>query len=814
MLNSSLRRFTTLATILFIAQVSCKRSAFADAPPPRLAIVDPPGGKIGSSVVVHVSGVGLEGLTALRCDEPRIRTTALGDGRFTLQIPDDVPPGLYDLRTLGANGLSSPRSFFVSPRDTLREAEPKGAGEPPQAVKLDVSICGRIEPAGDVDEFRFHARAGQRVVIECWAERLDSKLRAVLELEDERGRRVASSQGYAGLDPLIDVRVPADGDYVVRIFDLTYTGSPEHAYRLDIDTGPRVEFAWPNVVERDKTTRVTLFGRNLVRDGGTTEPPLLDQVEVDVTPPVIGSSFLPRAFARLPRFAVEEFPVDFPGSPLPVLLGTTDVSVLRDNGTNHQPASAQELPWPCEVAGRLEAGDEKDWYLLRARRGDVAWLELFGERIGAPVDLDLAVLDALQKRELLHLTDCLEDPRDGGIATSHSDPSGRWVAPATGDYLILVRNVIGGASRDPRRIYRLSVRREEADFQLLAIPGGGREPGGWNVPRGGRALIELVALRRRGLSQPIRVTASGLPDGFESPDVWFGPDVDRVPMIVSSSRDARFEPRDLTLTGRADLGGVAVTRLARGAAVLSIGPPTASARLTSRITAALGPEPLCVVTATPSRTEVSQGTVIDVQVQVDVAQEWKAGPVALTGIGIPADRSDHVTPYPSDRSKLWFSIQVPERLPAGPYTFAIRADSVLTTPGDKPGEKPKTRAITAYSNALSIEVSPGAFDLWVDPKTPRRIKRGEVVQLTYRAFRRNGFIGKIRAELHAPEGVSGLRARGVTFVGQTDTGVIQIAASDDAPLGRQPTLRLEALGTVEDEPIHHVGCFIDMEIIP
>jgi hypothetical protein len=158
-------------------------------------------------------------------------------------------------------------------------------------------------------------------------------------------------------------------------------------------------------------------------------------------------------------------------------------------------------------------------------------------------------------------------------------------------------------------------------------------------------------------------------------------------------------------------------------------------------------------------------------------------------------------------------MQVPERLPPGPYTFAIRADSVLTAPADQPGAKPRTRAIAAYSNAVTIEVGAGAIDLRVDPKTPRTIKRGEVVQLHYRALRRNGFIGKIHAELYAPEGVSGLRARGVTFVGQTDSGALQIVASDDAPIGRQATLRLEAVGTVEDEPIHHVGCFVDLEII-
>ena len=218
------------------------------------------------------------------------------------------------------------------------------------------------------------------------------------------------------------------------------------------------------------------------------------------------------------------------------------------------------------------------------------------------------------------------------------------------------------------------------------------------------------------------------------------------------------------------------------------------------------------MTATPSRTAVSQGTVVDVLVQLELARGWKAGPVALRGIGSPADLSDRVSPDPTDPTRMWFSVRVPERLAPGPYTFAIRADAVLNAPPDKPGAKPRTEAITAYSNPVTIEVGPGAFDLRIDPKTPKTIKRGEVILLKYRAIRRNGFIGKIHTELHAPEGVSGLRARGVTFVGQTDTGELQIIASDDAPLGRQATLRLEAVGTVEDEPIHHVGCFVDLEI--
>ena len=85
--------------------------------------------------------------------------------------------------------------------------------------------------------------------------------------------------------------------------------------------------------------------------------------------------------------------------------------------------------------------------------------------------------------------------------------------------------------------------------------------------------------------------------------------------------------------------------------------------------------------------------------------------------------------------------------------------------------------------------------------------------MPYSCIRNNQFIGKIHTEIRAPGGVVGIRGRGVTFVGQTETGVIQIIANDDAPLGKQSGLRLEGLGTVEDEGIHLGSVFLDLEIV-
>ena len=87
------------------------------------------------------------------------------------------------------------------------------------------------------------------------------------------------------------------------------------------------------------------------------------------------------------------------------------------------------------------------------------------------------------------------------------------------------------------------------------------------------------------------------------------------------------------------------------------------------------------------------------------------------------------------------------------------------------------------------------------------------MQIKYTARRINGFINKIHTELAAPDEVLGLRGRGVTFVGQSESGTIQIVANDDAQLGRQPFLRLYAVGVVEDQAVYHGSCFLNLGVV-
>ena len=91
-----------------------------------------------------------------------------------------------------------------------------------QPVTLPVIVNGRIDRPGDWDVFRFEGRAGDQIVAEVLARRLESPLDSVLKLTDAAGKRLAFNDDYEdkgdGLrthhaDSLIHFTLPANGTY-------------------------------------------------------------------------------------------------------------------------------------------------------------------------------------------------------------------------------------------------------------------------------------------------------------------------------------------------------------------------------------------------------------------------------------------------------------------------------------------------------------------------------------------------------------------------------------------------------------------------
>jgi len=179
-------------------------------------------------------------------EQLRLRRTArLGqDIRARFHIPRDVEPGPYEVRLLTRFGTSSPVHFIVGDCPETLEAEPCTADEQPVDPPLNLPICvnGQIYP-GDVDIYRFHAKAGQTVSLHAAGRELKPFLadgvpgwfEAVLVLYGPDGREITYSDcTQFRPDPTIVFTAPRDGVYTVHLRDSLYRGRWDFVYRLTI----------------------------------------------------------------------------------------------------------------------------------------------------------------------------------------------------------------------------------------------------------------------------------------------------------------------------------------------------------------------------------------------------------------------------------------------------------------------------------------------------------------------------------------------------------------------------------------------------
>ena len=198
---------------------------------PFITGVFPLGGRAGTATTVKLSGWNLPADT------------------LTIDAKD-MTPGIRPLSLRKGEMISNTMPFAVDTLPECVEEEPNDSTQTAQAVTLPVIVNGRIDRPGDWEVFRFQGRAGQQIVAEVCARRLESPLDSVLELLDASGKRLAFNDDHEdksdGLrthhaDSLIHFTLPADGTYYVRLGDSQHHGGPEYAYRLRL-SAPRPDF--------------------------------------------------------------------------------------------------------------------------------------------------------------------------------------------------------------------------------------------------------------------------------------------------------------------------------------------------------------------------------------------------------------------------------------------------------------------------------------------------------------------------------------------------------------------------------------------
>ena len=194
----------------------------------------------------------------------------------------DKGPGVYPVSASCKGLTSNPVPFAVDTLPECLEQEPDNEQANAQQVTPPLIVNGRIDQPGDVDLFRFEGRAGDEIVAEVYARRLDSPLDSTLKLTDANGRQIAFNDDHedkaAGLtthhaDSLLSATLPADGTYYLALGDAQHKGGPAYGYRLRISP-PEPDFELrvvPSSVNVRAGATATLTVYALRKDGFSDE---------------------------------------------------------------------------------------------------------------------------------------------------------------------------------------------------------------------------------------------------------------------------------------------------------------------------------------------------------------------------------------------------------------------------------------------------------------------------------------------------------------------------------------------------------------
>ncbi|MCA9221736.1 MAG: serine protease, partial [Planctomycetales bacterium] len=511
-----------LLTMCWAAQAAAQSVCL---PVPRLLTTMPMGGQAGTDVEVTITGDYLEDVESLVFSHSGITARPkLNDAgqpepnKYVVTIAADTPPGIHEARVFARLGLSAARVFTVG---TLPEAMQTAATTSVSAampIALN-SICNATVQASAVNHYSIQAEAGQRLLIDCAAKGIDSKMNPVLIIADAEGRDLLVERRGG----VLDFTAPTTGSYIVKVHDLTFKGGAEYFFRLSVQTIPA-----DSPISRLPGTRgVSSFS----------------------WPPI----------------------------------GYAPDAALAEAEPNNGGEAAQPITLPCEIAGRFFPAADVDTFEFTATKGEVWWVEVASERLGRPTDPSIIVQRVVEEAgetklvDVVELTDIASPVKRSSNGYAYDGPPynagstdilGKVEIPEDGRYRLQLTDLFGGTRTDPNNEYRLVIRRAAPDFALVAwalhmeLRNGDRnalsKP--MALRNGSTMALEVVAVRRDGFAGEISLTMEDLPDGVTATGLKIAAGETRGIMLLTAQQDAPRGWRNARLFGQATIDEEEVTR--------------------------------------------------------------------------------------------------------------------------------------------------------------------------------------------------------------------------------------------------------------
>jgi hypothetical protein len=146
----------------------------------------------------------------------------------------------------------------------------------------------------------------------------------------------------------------------------------------------------------------------------------------------------------------------------------------------------------------------------------------------------------------------------------------------TGVYRLNVRDLFGETVSDPRRVYRLAIRKEAPDFALIAYapapPQQNKDSkeiagSGLFLRRGDSIPIRILALRRDNYGGSIEIGVEGLPNGVSAAPITLDAGANNGWLIFSATESASAWTGPLQIVGKARIGEKEILRRARSGSI-------------------------------------------------------------------------------------------------------------------------------------------------------------------------------------------------------------------------------------------------------
>ena len=686
----------------------------AELPTPKLETVFPPGGRIGTEFEVHIGGSDLDDAAQLIFSHPGITGSARTEtanefltvpravpGKFLVKIDEQVPPGNYELRVTGRFGASNSRIFAVNSLEEITLSEPHATPESAKELAPNIVVNAK-STASQISYFKIPAQQGQRIFVNCWGERIDSRIDATLVLLSPDGHEIKRVRNSVGRDPVLDFVAPSDGDYVVGVYDYVYQGGDHFFYRLSTQLAPYIDFVFPPVGIPGTTSSFTLFGRNLP-NGQPVEEFTVDGLAVQQETVEIALSDDAESLRSLEVASVVQshsvttdgmvYRLITPGGVSnPVTIGFAAHPVIVEEEPNNVPAESQEIVVPCEYAGRFFPARDDDWVKFPAKKGEKYWIEVISHRLGVLADPHLLVQKVTpgeDNNQTVTQVGTADDMSALGEETPTFDTRSydsiyQLTADEDAVYQVRVRDLFNSTRQDTKGIYRLIIRTPQPDFRLVAYAvnaeGDARHPTSAVLRRGGTTVLDIRIQRQDGFSGDILVSAEDLPEGVACNGAILRRDDKIASLILHATEEAPGWTGAIRVLGTAEVDGQQVIRQARGGDLVWTTPNVKNeppvTRLAQEVNLSVVDKetaPLLVRMGDSATVETSLGGKLELPVKLTRRGEFKAE-VTLTAVGLPGKMKPDELKITGDEAQLALAV-TDTKIQPGTYTFYLQGAS-------------------------------------------------------------------------------------------------------------------------------------------